>query len=54
MTSKNQGMWTELKQRFIAWQDCGFELRNMNDRTLRDIGLTRAGKFGPRESFWMN
>jgi uncharacterized protein YjiS (DUF1127 family) len=53
MTKTTQGMWTEFKRRLIAWQDRGFETRNMSDRTLRDIGLSRAGKFGSAESFWM-
>lgn len=50
--AKSQGVWTELKRRFIVWQDREFEVRNMNDRTLRDIGLWRAGKYGP-DSYWM-
>jgi hypothetical protein len=53
MTKSRQNMWTMLKRRLIAWQDNEhFEMRNLNDRTVRDIGLTRAnGRLGPPESF---
>jgi hypothetical protein len=43
MTKISQGVWTEFKRRLIDWQDRGFEPRNMSDRMLRDIGLSRAG-----------
>jgi uncharacterized protein YjiS (DUF1127 family) len=39
--------WMQLKDRFVTWQDRGnarIETRNLSDRTLRDIGLTRGNE----------
>jgi uncharacterized protein YjiS (DUF1127 family) len=39
--------WKELKHSFVTRQDrtnCSVELRNLSDRTLRDIGLTRGNE----------
>jgi uncharacterized protein YjiS (DUF1127 family) len=49
MTTKNPnelGFW----RRFVAWRDrvnARIALRNVNDRTLRDIGLSRGNEKFP-------
>jgi uncharacterized protein YjiS (DUF1127 family) len=47
MTRKDQGMWTELKRKLVAWQiyeNAQFEMRDLSDRTLRDIGFRPADR----------
>ena len=37
------GAWRQFKHRFLAWQDgSSFELPNLGDDILRDIGLSRC------------
>jgi uncharacterized protein YjiS (DUF1127 family) len=49
--------WRQLKQDFMAWQDRAtlqMEMRNLNERTLRDIGLTRGNeRANPSIQPWM-
>jgi uncharacterized protein YjiS (DUF1127 family) len=42
-------VWQQMKAAFTAWQDgtdSRRELRNLDDRTLRDIGLSRGNERG--------
>jgi len=42
-------VWQQMKVAFTTWQDRAnsrMELRNMDDRTLRDIGLSRGNERG--------
>ena len=49
--------WTQMKQSFVARLDRAsrsIELRNLSDRALRDIGLTRGNEGCYSASqFWM-
>ena len=49
------GAWRQFKHRFLAWQDgSSFELPNLSDDILRDIGLCRgAERFKPAMPFWV-
>jgi uncharacterized protein YjiS (DUF1127 family) len=42
-------VWQQIKAGFTTWQDRAnsrMELQNLNDRTLRDIGLSRGNERG--------
>jgi uncharacterized protein YjiS (DUF1127 family) len=42
-------VWQQMKAAFTTWQDGAnsrMELRNLDDRTLRDIGLSRGNERG--------
>ena len=42
-------VWRQMKTAFTTWQDGAnsrMELRNLDDRTLRDIGLSRGNERG--------
>jgi len=42
-------VWRQMKVAFTTWQDGAnsrMELRNLDDRTLRDIGLSRGNDRG--------
>ena len=42
-------VWRQMKVAFTTWQDGAssrMELRNLDDRTLRDIGLSRGNERG--------
>jgi uncharacterized protein YjiS (DUF1127 family) len=49
------GMWRQFKHRFLAWQDgSSFDLPNLSDDILRDIGLSRGTeRFKPAMPFWV-
>jgi uncharacterized protein YjiS (DUF1127 family) len=49
------GVWHQFKHRFLAWQDgSSFDLPNLSDDILRDIGLSRdAERFKPAMPFWV-
>jgi uncharacterized protein YjiS (DUF1127 family) len=52
MSNTNQQtfrVWQQMKTAFTTWQDLTnsrMELRNLDDRTLRDIGLSRGNERG--------
>jgi uncharacterized protein YjiS (DUF1127 family) len=55
-TNPNQlGVWHQFKHRFLASQDgSSFDLSNLSDDILRDIGLSRgAERFKPAMPFWV-
>ncbi len=49
--------WTQVKDRLVTWQDLAnsrIEARNLSDRTLRDIGLTRGNeRYYVASPFWV-
>ena len=49
------GMWRQFKHRFLTSQDgSSFDLPNLSDEILRDIGLSRgAEQFKPAMPFWV-
>jgi len=49
------GMWRQFKHRFLARQDgSSFDLPNLSDEILRDIGLPRGSEhFKPAMPFWV-
>jgi uncharacterized protein YjiS (DUF1127 family) len=49
------GVWRQFKHRFLAWQDgSSFELPDLSDDILRDIGLSRSSApFKPAMPFWI-
>jgi uncharacterized protein YjiS (DUF1127 family) len=49
------GVWRQFKHRFLTWQDgWSFELPNLSDNILRDIGLARSTeRFKPAMPFWV-
>jgi uncharacterized protein YjiS (DUF1127 family) len=43
MNLNQRGVWNQLKQSFLKWSERAnsrIEQNNLNDRTLRDIGLS--------------
>lgn len=57
MARKYQNRWTELKQRLVAWrsyENARFEVRNLSDGMLQDMGLSREPGLGTARSPWMN
>jgi uncharacterized protein YjiS (DUF1127 family) len=48
-------MWREFKHRFLTSQDgSSFDLPNLSDEILRDIGLPRGTEqFKPAMPFWV-
>jgi uncharacterized protein YjiS (DUF1127 family) len=49
------GMWRQFKRRFLTSQDgSSFDLPNLSDEILRDIGLSRCSEqFKPAMPFWV-
>jgi uncharacterized protein YjiS (DUF1127 family) len=49
------GMWRQFKHRLLALQDgSSFDLPNLSDEILRDIGLSRGTEqFKPAMPFWV-
>jgi uncharacterized protein YjiS (DUF1127 family) len=51
------GAWRQFRHRFLAWQDGSsfrFDLPNLSDDILRDIGLSRSTeRFKPAMPFWV-
>jgi uncharacterized protein YjiS (DUF1127 family) len=49
------GVWRQFKHRFLTWQDGStFDLSNLSDDILRDIGLSRSTEhFKPAMPFWV-
>jgi uncharacterized protein YjiS (DUF1127 family) len=49
------GMWRQFKHRFLTSQDGSrFDLPNLSDEILRDIGLSRGTEqFRPAMPFWV-
>jgi uncharacterized protein YjiS (DUF1127 family) len=42
--------WKKVRDSLFAWQERSYrntELRNLSDRTLRDIGLVRGNEISP-------
>ena len=48
-------MWRQFKHRFLTSQDgSSFDLPNLSDEILRDIGLSRgAEQYKPAMPFWV-
>jgi uncharacterized protein YjiS (DUF1127 family) len=48
--------WSDFKLLFIAWEDrirSRYELEQLNERDLADMGLTRSDAFGEiQKPFW--
>lgn len=49
-------VWSQLTHRFAVWQgrvNARIELNNLDDRLLRDIGLTRGSERSISRPSWM-
>jgi uncharacterized protein YjiS (DUF1127 family) len=50
-------VWHRVKHSFVTWRDRGnsrFELKNLSDNALRDVGLARGNeRFKRARPFWL-